>query len=84
MLALLTEAKTHWPACNGIFHLAGTLDDGFARQLDWSRCERVLAAKAYGALHLHECSVELELELTRCPALDKCKFMVGHAPFEHV
>ena len=59
--AALRELHTQWAPCGGIFHLAGALDDGLARDLEWDRCERVLSAKVYGALHLHSATCALQL-----------------------
>lgn len=38
---------------DGIFHLAGTLDDDYLTKLDWSRFECVMRPKVMGAWNLH-------------------------------
>ncbi|MFM9776445.1 KR domain-containing protein, partial [Streptomyces galilaeus] len=48
-------------ALTGVFHLAGTLDDGIVPQLTAERLERVLGPKLDGACHLHELTAELDL-----------------------
>ena len=44
-----------------IFHSAGALENALVADLDLDRVDRVLAAKADAAWHLHELSAELEL-----------------------
>ncbi|WP_062213689.1 type I polyketide synthase [Streptomyces sp. NBRC 109706] len=44
-----------------VVHAAGTVDDGMVTDLDADRLDRVLHAKANGALHLHELTRHLEL-----------------------
>ena len=41
------------PELGGIFHLAGTLDDGMLLQKDWASFEKVMAPKTVGAWNLH-------------------------------
>jgi myxalamid-type polyketide synthase MxaC len=50
------------PPLRGIFHLAGVLDDGVLLQQDWSRFQKVFAAKVDGAWHLHELTRDRRLE----------------------
>ncbi|MFF5449569.1 SDR family NAD(P)-dependent oxidoreductase, partial [Streptomyces sp. NPDC012888] len=47
----------------GIFHLAAVLDDGLLTDQTTERLAHVMAPKALGALHLHEVSTELGLDL---------------------
>ncbi len=44
-----------------LVHCAGRLDDGVIEALDPERLEKVLAAKANGAWHLHEATRDIEL-----------------------
>ncbi|AGY58075.1 type I polyketide synthase [Gloeobacter kilaueensis] len=60
---LLAEIRQEHPPIVGILHAAGVLDDGVIDKLDWSRFERVLAAKAAGAWHLHRLTQGDPLEL---------------------
>jgi NAD(P)-dependent dehydrogenase (short-subunit alcohol dehydrogenase family)/acyl carrier protein len=46
----------------GIVHSAGALDDGVLLQQDWTRFERVLAAKVQGSWHLHELTRDQPLD----------------------
>jgi myxalamid-type polyketide synthase MxaC len=50
------------PPLRGIFHLAGVLDDGVLLQQDWSRFQKVFAAKVDGAWHLHELTRDHQIE----------------------
>ncbi|MCE6998467.1 type I polyketide synthase [Saccharothrix sp. S26] len=50
------------PLC-GVVHAAGTTDDGAFADLDWSRFEHVLAAKARGAWNLHRLTRGRQLDL---------------------
>ncbi|MEV0643077.1 SDR family NAD(P)-dependent oxidoreductase [Streptomyces sp. NPDC050619] len=47
---------------SAVVHTAGVLDDGVITELTQERLARVLAAKAESALHLHELTVDRELE----------------------
>lgn len=51
---LLQTIEQKAPPLRGIVHAAGVLDDGLLQQIDWTRLERVLAAKAHGAWLLHQ------------------------------
>ncbi len=42
------------PPLKGVVHSAGAIDDGILLQQDWSRFEKVMKAKVYGAWVLHE------------------------------
>lgn len=59
--ALQIIASTMAPL-RGIFHEAGILDDGVLTQQDWSRFERVMNPKVYGAWHLHELTQGIPLD----------------------
>jgi amino acid adenylation domain-containing protein len=48
------------PALRGIVHAAGVIDDGAARLLSAEQFARVLAPKAAGAWHLHQCAPDLD------------------------
>jgi acyl transferase domain-containing protein/SAM-dependent methyltransferase len=47
----------------GIFHSAGSLDDGVLLQQNWQRFEKVMAAKVAGAWSLHRLTRDMPLEL---------------------
>ncbi|MFF5448620.1 type I polyketide synthase, partial [Streptomyces sp. NPDC012888] len=59
---LLTDIDPSRP-WTGIFHLAAVLDDGLLTHQTTQRLNRVLEPKTLGALHLHEVSTELGLNL---------------------
>ncbi len=61
--AVLDEISSDLPPLRGIFHLAGTLDDGVLREQTRERFERVMASKVWGAWHLHELTRDLPLDL---------------------
>jgi myxalamid-type polyketide synthase MxaB len=56
-VARLGESST--PPIHGIFHAAGSLDDGLLPQQTWERFERVMAAKVQGAWNLHRLTQSL-------------------------
>ena len=58
---LLCQATAHERPLDAVFHVAGAIDDGLLDALTLERLERVLAAKAQGALHLHELTAHLPL-----------------------
>jgi len=55
---MLASVRAEMPPLRGLFHLAGVLDDGVLREQTRERFDRVLAAKAMGAWHLHELTRE--------------------------
>lgn len=57
-----SKELTRMPPLRGVFHLAGTLDDGALIQQNWSRFERVFTSKVLGGWNLHR--------LTRHKTLD--------------
>ncbi|MFD0206876.1 MULTISPECIES: type I polyketide synthase [Saccharothrix] len=59
-LARISETM---PPLRGVVHAAGTTDDGAFADLDWSRFEHVLAAKARGAWNLHRLTGGEQLDL---------------------
>ncbi|GHH43606.1 type I polyketide synthase [Lentzea cavernae] len=59
----LTTISDDMPPLRGIVHAAGTTDDGAFADLDWSRYEHVLAAKARGAWNLHRLTQDMQLDL---------------------
>jgi NAD(P)-dependent dehydrogenase (short-subunit alcohol dehydrogenase family) len=61
--ALLAQIAQNMPPLRGVFHLAGVLDDGILREQNRERFDRVMAAKAHGAWHLHELTRGLPLDL---------------------
>ncbi len=60
-LEALLAAIATWRPLGAVIHAAGVLDDGVLAGLDRARMERVMSAKAAGAMHLHELTRELEL-----------------------
>ncbi|MBT7303910.1 MAG: SDR family NAD(P)-dependent oxidoreductase, partial [Victivallales bacterium] len=59
---VLATVRAEMPPLRGLFHLAGVLDDGILREQTRERFDRVLAAKAMGAWHLHELTREDPLD----------------------
>ncbi|MFF5448619.1 SDR family NAD(P)-dependent oxidoreductase [Streptomyces sp. NPDC012888] len=59
---LLTDIDPSHP-WTGIFHLAAVLDDGLLTHQTTQRLTQVMAPKTLGALHLHEVSTQLGLNL---------------------
>ncbi|XP_035669035.1 highly reducing polyketide synthase 40-like [Branchiostoma floridae] len=51
------------PALKGIFHLAAVIDDANVLDVKDSQLEKSLAAKAWGALHLHELTQDDDLDI---------------------
>jgi acyl transferase domain-containing protein/acyl carrier protein len=51
---------------DGVFHLAGTLDDDYLSNLDWPRFERVLSSKICGAWNLHRVTRDRPLQYFVC------------------
>jgi aryl carrier-like protein len=52
---------TH-PPLRGVFHLAGTLDDGLLTHLDRQRFQTVMAPKVQGAWNLHAHTLDMPLD----------------------
>ncbi|MGF1512617.1 MAG: aminotransferase class I/II-fold pyridoxal phosphate-dependent enzyme [Elainellaceae cyanobacterium] len=50
----------------GVFHLAGTLDDGLLANQSWQRMETVMAPKVAGAWNLHQLTQPLDLDYFVC------------------
>ncbi|TQM84492.1 acyl transferase domain-containing protein [Saccharothrix saharensis] len=59
----LARIAEDMPPLRGVVHAAGTTDDGAFADLDWSRFEHVLAAKARGAWNLHRITRGDQLDL---------------------
>ncbi len=57
--SLLAQVAQEMPPLRGVFHLAGTLDDGILREQSRERFDRVMAAKVHGAWNLHELTRDL-------------------------
>ena len=62
MAAVLREIATSLPPLRGVVHAAGVVDDGVFIQQTWQRFESVLAPKIDGAWHLHELTLDSELD----------------------
>jgi myxalamid-type polyketide synthase MxaB len=58
---LLATIRSDMPPLCGVFHAAGTLDDGMLRLQTWDRFERVMRPKVAGAWRLHELAGDLDL-----------------------
>ncbi|MEW2087492.1 SDR family NAD(P)-dependent oxidoreductase [Streptomyces sp. NPDC005283] len=76
--ALLTDVDAQRP-WTGIFHLAAVLDDGIVQAQDAQRLAHVWAPKAAGALHLHDLSGELGLDLAAFVLFSSAAGVVGGA-----
>jgi acyl transferase domain-containing protein/acyl-CoA synthetase (AMP-forming)/AMP-acid ligase II/pimeloyl-ACP methyl ester carboxylesterase/acyl carrier protein len=59
---LFVQIDNNLPPLKGIFHAAGTLDDGILQKQDWQKFEKVLEPKILGAWHLHNLSQDRELD----------------------
>ncbi len=59
---MLSRIDATMPPLKGIFHAAGTLDDGILQKQDWQRFANVLEPKISGAWHLHNLTKERELD----------------------
>jgi acyl carrier protein len=66
MTGLFEELGKNNPPVKGIFHLAGTLDDGVLALQNAERFEKVMAPKALGAWHLHQLTSGLSLDFFVC------------------
>ncbi|MFD0271018.1 type I polyketide synthase, partial [Streptomyces sp. NPDC127106] len=72
---LAAEAET----LTAVVHTAGILDDGILDALTPDRFENVLRAKATSALHLHELTVELGIELSAFVLFSSMSGTIGAA-----
>ena len=59
---LLAEMQSSMPPLRGVFHAAGTLDDGLLVQQDWPRFSTVMAPKVAGAWNLHRATRGVPLD----------------------
>ena len=59
---LFSEELTGMPPLRGVFHLAGTLDDGALIQQSWQRFEKVFGPKVMGAWNLHRMTQDMSLD----------------------
>lgn len=67
------------PALDGIFHLAGALDDGVLQQQTPRRFDTVLQPKLTGSSNLHELSIELNLCLSHFVLFSSTASLLGSA-----
>jgi myxalamid-type polyketide synthase MxaE and MxaD len=58
----LDAARRQLPPIAGVFHLAGVLENRALKDQTWEGFGRVMAAKAHGARHLHELTLDQPLE----------------------
>jgi acyl transferase domain-containing protein/NAD(P)-dependent dehydrogenase (short-subunit alcohol dehydrogenase family)/acyl carrier protein len=58
---LLSRIERDMPRLRGVFHAAGTLDDGTLQNLTWQQFERVLSPKLVGAVQLDRATAQLSL-----------------------
>ncbi|MEN9866424.1 MAG: hypothetical protein RL748_2014, partial [Pseudomonadota bacterium] len=56
------QVAAHCAPLGSIFHVAGTLDDGFIDSMDQARFESVCAPKVDGAWNLHQLSQDMALD----------------------
>lgn len=56
------RTKDNWPQLQGIFHLAGLLDDGVLFQQTWERFETVFNPKVLGTWNLHILTQDLPIK----------------------
>jgi acyl transferase domain-containing protein/SAM-dependent methyltransferase/acyl carrier protein len=68
-----------FPALDGIFHLAGALDDGVLQQQTPQRFDTVLQPKLTGSSNLHELSIELNLSLSHFVLFSSTASLLGSA-----
>ena len=59
---MFEEKLSKMPRLGGVFHLAGTLDDGILIQQSWPQFEKVFAAKVLGAWNLHRQVMKMHLD----------------------
>ncbi len=59
---ILDSVAQSMPPLRGIIHAAGVLDDGMLPQQNWSRFERVMQPKMWGAWNLHVLTEGLPLD----------------------
>lgn len=53
MSEVFAQIDAAMPPLRGVIHSAGAIDDGVLLQQDWSRFEKVMRAKVFGAWNLH-------------------------------
>ncbi len=58
---LIDDIQLRFGGLTGVMHLAGTLDDGVLDGQNWHRFERVYAAKARGAVNLHDALLDTNI-----------------------
>lgn len=61
--AVLKQIASTMPPLRGLFHAAGSLDDGMLQQMSEARFQRVMAPKVDGAWLLHQMTSHLDLDL---------------------
>jgi acyl transferase domain-containing protein/acyl-CoA synthetase (AMP-forming)/AMP-acid ligase II/acyl carrier protein len=80
--ALIKQIRESYPPLRGIFHLAGTTDDGLLRGYDSQRLRGVLGAKANGAQILHEETSGIALDHFVCFSSASALFgSIGHGGY---
>ncbi len=62
MSEVFAQIDADMPPLRGVIHSAGAIDDGVLLQQDWSRFEKVMRAKVYGAWNLHTLTQSRELD----------------------
>jgi len=80
---VLGELAKATPPCKGILHLAGVVDDGFARSLTWDRFAKCLAPKVEGSLYLHDISQKLSLPLEHFVLFSSIYGLLGSPQLTH-
>ena len=60
---MVQRVDTELAPLAGVVHCAGALEDGALTNQDWGQFERVLGPKVLGAWHLHQATLERDLDL---------------------
>jgi len=58
----ISKIEKKLPPLKGIIHAAGVLDDAVIENQNWTKFERVISPKIYGAWNLHKLSLDIELD----------------------
>ena len=66
VIQLVNEIESGGYGLKGVFHSAMVLDDGFLKDMDETRLQKVIMPKVAGALNLHEATKVLNLECFVC------------------
>ncbi|XP_022093206.1 uncharacterized protein LOC110980639 isoform X3 [Acanthaster planci] len=78
-IALRKMMVGQWPALRGIFHCAAVFEDGFLQNITAESWNRVMAAKAHGALLLHQLTLKLGIKLDHFIMTSSILSLIGNA-----